>query len=378
MRCLAALALFALAVSFSGRSLAAETPAEPVPQYQFESITVATASADEPRAAALDVEKALKYLDQGALAWSGSRKCVSCHTNGMYMTVRPALSPTAGAPNPAIREFFVKTLKQKQEVAAETLAKGTAPEQVIYLATGLAEWDRHVSRELSAETAAALKLMLSIQREDGTWGAIDCWPPYESDSYHPATVAAMAIATAPGWLANLKDEDQLARVERLRQYLRTTKPPHDYGRVLLLWASTRLPGIVEDRAELLSTLSKHQREDGGWSIRTFAEPEQWGRGNRAEKLRGEPDFANPASDGHMTGLAIVVLREAGVPANDPRIERGIAWLKSQQRASGRWWTRSLNTDKSHYITYSGTAYPLWALQMCGQLPVQPTVKAASR
>ena len=73
----------------------------------------------------------------------------------------------------------------------------------------------------------------------------------------------------------------------------------------------------------------------------------------------------------MTGLAIIVLREAGVPANDPRLQKGIGWLKSNQRASGRWWTRSLNTDAWHFITYSGTAFPLLALQMCDALPANP-------
>lgn len=50
-------------------------------------------------------------------------------------------------------------------------------------------------------------------------------------------------------------------------------------------------------------------------------------------------------DGHQTGLAIVALREAGVPASDPQIQRGLRWLESNQRESGRWWTLSLNTDK---------------------------------
>ena len=70
----------------------------------------------------------------------------------------------------------------------------------------------------------------------------------------------------------------------------------------------------------------------------------------------------------MTGLAVLVLREAGVPAKDARLQKAVQWLLANQRASGRWWTRSLNTDKFHYITYSGTAYPLLALVKCGALP----------
>ena len=63
-----------------------------------------------------------------------------------------------------------------------------------------------------------------------------------------------------------------------------------------------------------------------------------------------------------------MLREAGIPADDPRVQKGVAWLLANQRASGRWWTRSLNTDTYHFITYSGTAYPLLALDLCDALP----------
>jgi squalene-hopene/tetraprenyl-beta-curcumene cyclase len=180
----------------------------------------------------------------------------------------------------------------------------------------------------------------------------------------------MAIGTAPGWLANLKDETLRAQVERLKMYLRTETPKQDYDRTLLLWAAARLPDLVDTprRKELVEMVLSKQRPDGGWSIRTFGAPEQWGSGNRAEKLKSEPEFADPPSDGHQTGLAIVVLRESGVPAADPRIQKGIEWLKSNQRASGRWWTRSLNSEKWHFITYSGTALPLLALAHCDALP----------
>jgi len=341
-------------------------------QYKFESIFVGPASADEPKLAELSVEKAEAYLDQGALAWNGERKCVSCHTNGTYMQIRPALSTKLGPPNPAIRAHYVASLEQFTKKSAEQQQESVAPAQAIYLAAGLAEWDAHVTKSLSTETSDAIALMLDIQLTSGTWGTLDCWPPLESDAYHEATVAAMAIGTAPGWLASLKDDKQKAAVQKLKDYLVNTPPLHDYSRVLLLWASTRMPELVssEQKAKLAEVVWSHQRPDGGWSIRSFAAPEAWGGGNRAKKLRDEPDFANPASDGHQTGLAILVLRATGVDAKDPRLQRGVEWLKKNQRESGRWWTRSLNTDSWHYITYSGTAYPLLALAACGEIPAK--------
>ena len=59
-----------------------------------------------------------------------------------------------------------------------------------------------------------------------------------------------------------------------------------------------------------------------------------------------------------------VLRKAGTPASDDAIRRGVAWLKTNQRESGRWFTRSLNTDKIHYITHAGTGFAMLALRAC--------------
>jgi squalene-hopene/tetraprenyl-beta-curcumene cyclase len=351
--------------------------ADDEPQYVFGGIRVPKASAAEPIRDRFSLSQAVTYLDQGAKAWNGARKCISCHTNGTYMLVRPALTLQLGRPPEEMRERFVAALKDLAALPLVERQKSTRPGQVIYAAAGLAQWDAHVTRTLSPETEQALKLMFELQLPTGTWGSADCWPPYESDAFHEATVAAIAVAAAPGWLANLKDPAARTGVERLKNYLRTARPPHDYGRVLLLWASTKLPGLLDRQQQqaIVDMIWRRQRDDGGWSLRTFAAPEAWGRGNRSEKLRGEPEFMRPPSDGHQTGMAIVALRESGVPAADPRIQRGLAWLTKNQRVSGRWWTRSLNTDHQHFITYSGTAFPLLALGLCNALPANTAVKA---
>ena len=347
-------------------------------QYLFESISVPAATADEPKLEKLDLKAALDYLENGSLAWNASRKCVTCHTNGSYMVTRPALTPKLGKPNEEMRKHFVTSLQQFVAKEKEAQQASVGPAQSIYLAAGLAEWDAHVTKQLSPETEQALAVMFSLQNENGTWGAVDCWPPFESSAYQEATVAAMAVGTAPGWLANLKDEKLKAGVENLKKYLLTTPPRQDYDRTLLLWSAARLPGLIDEakKKELTEIIFKNQRPDGGWSIRTFGAPDQWGNGGRAEKLKGEPEFKDPPSDGHQTGLAIILLRESGIPANDPRIQKGVQWLKTNQRASGRWWTRSLNTDRWHFVTYSGTCYPLLALSLCDALPPSVTKTSA--
>ena len=363
-----------LAFSFAGLfcgSVLGEEPASKRPaQYQFESITISAASRDEP-IRPFSLAHAVRYVDQGAVAWSGGRKCVACHTNGTYLQIRPALTPVLGKPQQAIRDFFVQQLGEMRAKPLSELKGGIRPTQVAYVAAGLAEWDTHVTGKLSKETRGALDLMFQVQSENGAWGNTRCWPPFESSDYQAATVAAMAIATAPGYYQALSPAHR-EQVKRLRQYFSDTPPAHDYARLLRLWVSTRLPGIMtaDQQQETIELILKHQRPDGGWSMRTFATPEAWGNGSRAKKLRGEVEFKELPSDGHQTGLAVVVLRDAGVSAQDARLQKAIRWILSNQRESGRWWTRSLNTDTYHFITYSGTVYPLLALHKCGALPAR--------
>jgi squalene-hopene/tetraprenyl-beta-curcumene cyclase len=334
-------------------------------QYEAGDIKVAAARADEP-VIDLSVEKASQHLDHGAIAWSKQKNCVSCHTNGTYLFIRPALTPTLGAPLEETRTFFVDQLETLSKLGARKMRRsGTRPAQVIYIAAGLAEWDAHVTKKLSPETDKALRLAFELQNAEGTWHSLTCWPPFESSAYQEAHMAAMAVASAPGWTTSLGEDDELrAKIDLLKKYIRETEPPHDYASVLQLWTSLRLDGILnaEQQQAIVKLIRQKQKPDGGWSMRQFATPEQWGGGNRAGKLRDEPEFKTEPSDGHMTGLALLVLQEAGVPSDDETLQKGLAWLRKNQRESGRWWTRSLNTDKWHFITYSGTAYPLLALQ----------------
>jgi squalene-hopene/tetraprenyl-beta-curcumene cyclase len=340
-------------------------------QYHFQTVTIPRPSPDEAKIP-FSSKLAVDYMEQGAVAWTGEWKCVACHTNGSYMVVRPLLTPQFGQPQKELRDFFVSELKGYLALDPAKLESEVEPTQVVYIAAGLAIWDAHVLHRLSPETEQALSLMFKLQRETGDWFIEDDNnPPLESSPYQLATVAARAVGNAPGWLEQQRGTPTEAQVNRLENLLRAErKLQGDYDRTDLLWASTELPGLLDaaQQQQLVKMIFSHQRPDGGWSIRNFAVPEEWGKGNRAEKLRAELEFPDPPSDGHMTGLAIVALRKAGVPSSDPRIQRGVSWLLTNQRSSGRWWTRSLNRDNWQFISYSSTAYPLLALSLCDALP----------
>jgi squalene-hopene/tetraprenyl-beta-curcumene cyclase len=105
-------------------------------------------------------------------------------------------------------------------------------------------------------------------------------------------VAAITVADAPGWQTQLQDPPLKARIDRLKHDLQTERPPHDYGRVWLLWASTKMPGLLDklQQQELVEMIWKHQQADGGWSIRTFASPEAWGRGTESKNCAESPSL----------------------------------------------------------------------------------------
>lgn len=342
-------------------------------QYHYKNTTYYRPSPDEPKIP-FSAKLALTYLEQGAIAWTAEQHCVACHTNGSYMVVRPMLGAQFGAPQQELHDYFVMALREQMTPDSDDPKWQPEPTQVVYIAAGLAVWDAYVTHALSPETAQALDLMLKLQRTTGDWYIEDDNnPPLESNTFQLATVAARAVANAPGWLARQRGTPNEAHIRLLENLLRAErKPQGDYDRTDLLWTAAEYPGLLDAgrMRELTDMVLSHQQTDGGWSIRSFARPEEWGKGNRAEKLRAEPEFLRPPSDGHMTGLAIIALRKAGVPAGDPRIQRGVAWLKANQRASGRWYTRSLNRDGWQFITYSGTAYPLLALSLCDALKVQ--------
>ena len=185
--------------------------------------------------------------------------------------------------------------------------------------------------------------------------------------------AARAIATAPGWLATVRDADVLARIERMSKFLREHEPISDFELALKLKLAALMPELVPQttRDAAIAMLWRQQLPDGGWSLRRMSDLMKWHVKMDPKVIaifESEPDKANPGSDSYMTAWAIVLLRESGVPASDARIQRAVAWLEREQRATGRWWMKSLFRGTYHYSTYIATAQALRALALCGELP----------
>jgi len=319
-------------------------------------------TADEPIATEFSDERAAQYLDRSALNWQKTKKCATCHTNLFYMVARPALKtilPDSGE----VRSFYEDYRKVRWEKKGPTEAQGFWP---IVVGTGLTFNDLQTTGKLSDVAREVLDIMWTVQREDGGWKWPDCdYAPLEIDDHYGVTLAALTVGIAPDGYA--ETPQARAGLEKLRKYLKDNPPKSLHHRAMLAWCSIRVDGIVtqEQRDKTLAELLALQLDDGGWS--TAGLLTDWKGLARSD---GQPLDTN-TSDGYGTGLVIVIARELGVPADDPQLQRGIAWLHANQRESGKWFTRSPVKECSNLITNVGSAFAVLALQACGELPRGP-------
>jgi squalene-hopene/tetraprenyl-beta-curcumene cyclase len=319
---------------------------------------------DEPVAKTFSLAKGADFLDTVTLSWVRSNRCFSCHTGYPYLLARTSLGDPKAAGLLEARKFLEgrvaawdKGGKGKGYLKGEGVIELTeGVTEVVAIAATLALHDGRTTGRLQPATRTALARMWELQQADGSWA----WnkedlAPLEHDDYYGAVYAALGVGHAPEGYA--RSEAAREGVARLRRYFQKTPAPDLHHKAYLLWASLALDGLMDkaERERTLRALLALQREDGGWSLPSLG---AW------KRQSGEPQAKGAPSDGYATGLVLYVLRQAGVAATEKPIRRGVAWLKANQRESGRWFTRSLNRDGRHYISNAGTAFAILALKSC--------------
>lgn len=352
--------------------------------YTLQSVPEPSAILEnEPKATEFSLQRAAVALDIEALHWQKTRKCAACHTLPPYLMARPVLAGILPEP-PEVRQFFEDIVAQKLEPEPK-LPKDGITAVTIQVAAALALHDRATTGKLHPRTREELDRMWTLQRDDGSWE----WPfrdtpPLKSDNHYGVTLAALATVLAPDDYA--KTPQAQRGLTAVRQYLKSHTAWTLHQRIMLLWLSSCLQDVVseEQRTLWIDELKAAQRPDGGWSLATLTEnsrePER--QTDAARMARSEPGHGESflvyvgrdksyrtslASDGYATGLSLFVLRQVGEPAAAPTLQRGIAWLKSNQRVSGRWFTPSQGWHTQHRITNAGNAFAILALHACGEV-----------
>jgi squalene-hopene/tetraprenyl-beta-curcumene cyclase len=339
-------------------------------------------------ASSWDQKAAAAYLDQRAgwwMEWPKSARdhgtfCVSCHTAVPYALSRPALRKALAEAAPSANERrlldnVTKRVRLWKEVAPfysdadrgvyKTVeSRGT---ESVLNALILASNDAQ-SGQLSNDARTALENMWAEQQSTGEKKGAWLWlrfanEPWEADDseFYGATLAAVAVGTAPG---NYRSKPEIQNnLKLLREYLnRQCAAQTPINRVALLWASAKLPGLLEPQQQkaVISEILRKQRPDGGWSLSSLSG--DWKRND------GTPQEVN--SDGYATGLITFALQQVGNPRDDPQQQQALAWLTANQnKTEGFWPSYSLNRNEEHHLAPAtarfmndaATAYAVLAL-----------------
>jgi len=304
--------------------------------------------------------------------------CVSCHTAVPYAISRPALRSVLGEQTATVNEqklvdnvtIRVRLWKDvepwysDENVGVHKTRESRGTESILN-AFILSNYDAQTG-SLSADTILAFANMWALQQQAGdekgswSWYQFDNQPWEASDSqYYGAALAAIAVGTAP---ENYKSSPEVqSNLKSLREYLAGHASKQSLlNRIMLLWVSAKLPGIVEpegSRAIVAEIFSK-QQDDGGWSLTSLIGP--WKRHD------GTP--LETTSDGYATGLAIYVLEQTGITRKNLKMNQGLLWLvNNQDKTEGRWLAYSLNrkrdlsSDTGPFMNDAATAYAVLAL-----------------
>lgn len=323
---------------------------------------------------------AADYLDGRQKEWfawpaanAHAAPCVSCHTGMAYLLARPALRRTLGEHERTSYETgLVESLRSrvgKTDVkelfgpkTSDAYGAQALGVEAIFAALFLAT-ENAPGAPLSKAGEQAFDRMWALQIRDGkpqgAWGwyslNLDPWEMPES-AFYGATLAAMAVGAAP---AEYRDRpDVREHVAALGAYLKATEPSQPlHNRLLVLWASAKMPGLVSENARrsIVSDIVKAQDADGGWSIQSLG---QWKQHEAATPSTG--------SNAYATAFTACVLRQSGGAA--PALARAQTWLKGRQDPrTGAWGAASMNKQypvgsmQSHFMQDAATAFAAMAL-----------------
>jgi squalene-hopene/tetraprenyl-beta-curcumene cyclase len=344
-----------------------------------------------------DPKAAAAYLDYRAgwwMEWNGSARdhgtfCISCHTALPYALSRPALRASLAEQGPSVNERkLIENVTKRVRLGKNAgpyysdqgydhkTAESLGTESVLN-ALILASHDAQTG-QLSDDTRAAFENMWALQQTTGEnrgswrWLQFDQEPWEANDSaYYGAALAAMAVGTAPGNYASTPGiQDNLAH---LREYLtRESAAQSTLNRVFLLWASTKLPGLVapEQRDAIIKEILQRQQADGGWRLASVTW--RWSgwslRSFENMWLREDGTPMEGKSDGVATSLMTLALQEAGMPRDNPQLKHGLSWLMSNQNAAEGFWPaasvnkrRHKSSDTGRFMSDAATAFAVLAL-----------------
>ena len=307
--------------------------------------------ADEPRAQEWSQKKSEDFILTVATGWGKKHRCVTCHTNGLGLT---ALAGSKDSRYQDLRTFAQGYLERYLVDKEAPKGRRGAVEGMVMTTAMLTISDMKSTGKLSAITRKALGWSFEEMSPSGSWEDwLQCgWPPFEVDEHFGVAVMALALGHTPA--SYRRTSSARSGTRRLLNWMKKNPPVNLHQKGMRMWAGKHLKGVLttKNRKRWIDDLLAAQRADGGLALRDLGP--QWRRADGSE--------LDDASDAYATAFALHTLRQAGMSAEEPQLERMASWLKREQRESGRWFTRSPHRDGKHYVSHAATSLAIMALR----------------
>ena len=133
-----------------------------------------------------------------------------------------------------------------------------------------AVWNRVRTRRKPCRSSGPLRSPRENTKAPGSGSTSGSNPGSRTASrYLGASIAAIAVGTAPGNVVASPGGDSKERLDSLRDYLRKNYASQNlHNRVWMLWASSSLDGLLTPREkdQLIEQILAKQQASGGWSL----------------------------------------------------------------------------------------------------------------
>jgi hypothetical protein len=340
---------------------------------------------------------AANYLDQREVWWQSwppaqidhKTVCISCHTVVPYAMIRTDLGrQLREAAQPEPEKLMMASVEKRVTnwgkmtpfysdavngpgKTAESHATEAVLNAVILISYDIQTGQLRQVTRMAIDEAWALQEKSGVDAGGWKWQNFQLAPWESTESpYQGAALFLLEIEMAPdGYAGEPQAQENLTL---LKQYLRRQYAAQPFvNKLHILWLSAKVPDILSpaDKSNLLQTIQREQRPDGGWSLASL-DPRSATEGDRWRRLSAEIKemVKSDPSDGYATGLVVLVLKSLGTDARNASMQRGVEWLKHHQENDGSWWAQSLNgksdpqSDVGRFMRDAATAYAVMALE----------------
>lgn len=306
----------------------------------------------QSRTATEAVERSLALLQRSNTLFFQKSGCTSCHHQMLSGMLAGAARDRGLKVDEKLAEEQLKAAitvyRPLRELTLQRVVQGGVPMTNSLFLISVA------AHKYPADTLtdALVHDVAGLQRVNGSWfGGGTQRPPIE---YSPFSETAYAIRALRLYASPGRKAEFDRRIARARDWLSHAVPQQNEERVMQLlglrWADAKPPH------QLVETLIRAQRSDGGWAQRD-----------------------NFPSDAYATGQALYALNQAGgVPIAHPVFRRGVDYLLGTQYNDGSWYVRSRSVkfqpyfdsgfpfEHDQWISAAGTAWAALALSLTAE------------